>query len=65
MPIPAGGVRMLATAARDPNLGKTVPLTVRDMGAGTKLFQAPAREWEGTRPDLNAPYDEQDDPEAE
>lgn len=62
-PAPAAGVRMLAMAPRDPELGKTVPLTVRDVGAGTKRFQAPERKWEGTRPDFNA--EGSDDEEAE
>ena len=50
-------------APRDPELGKTVPLTVRDVGAGTKRFQAPERKWEGTRLDFNA--EGSDDEEAE
>ena len=29
---------MLATVPRDPELGKTVPLTVRDVSEGTKRF---------------------------
>ena len=53
-PVPGAGVRMLATAPRDPQLGKTVPLSVRDAGAGTKRFIAPERKWEGTRPDFHA-----------
>ena len=32
------GVRMIATAPRDSQLGRTVPLTTRDLGPGTKRF---------------------------
>ena len=60
-PLPAAGVRMLATVPRDPELGKTVPLTVRDVSEGTKRFVAPAREWEGTRPNFHADGDSDED----
>ena len=59
-PHPSDGVRMLATAPRDPGLGKTVPLTVRDTGAGTKRFVAPERVWEGTRPNFHAVDDDEE-----
>jgi len=37
-------VRMLATSPRNPYLGQTVPLTTRDVDAGTKRFHAPPRD---------------------
>lgn len=43
-PPKAKGVRILASAPRDPRLGQTVPLTTRDVGAGTKRFSAPPRD---------------------
>ena len=64
-PPPAPGVRLLATGARDPLLSRTVPVTVRDVHAGTKRFVAPARDPEAPaklRPDFD---DESEDDEDE
>ena len=47
-------VRLLATAPRDPALGRTLPRTTRDVDAGTKRFEPPARQPEYVRPDFFA-----------
>ena len=63
-PPPAAGARLLSSERRDPHLGKTVPLTVRDDGAGTKRFAAPVRDPEAepaTRPDFYNDGDEDED----
>ena len=64
----APGVRMIATAPRDSQLGRTVPLTTRDLGPGTKRFDLiergvyPATGRDPERPAFNFDYglDEED-----
>ena len=62
---PDSGVRMIANTIRDPALTKTLALTTRDLGAGTKRFAAPPRPDPETklRPDINDPDDDDDDAE--
>ena len=48
-PLCAVGARMIAEEPREPDLGKTVPVTVSDPGPGTKRFAVPLR-------DPNAPH---------
>ena len=63
--VPRGGVRLLATAPRDPELHRTVAATVADLNAGTKRFLAPTRNLEYTKPDFFAePPSDDDEPPA-
>ena len=65
-PPPAPGVRMLATAPRDPKLSQTVPLMTGDFDSGTKRFTAPVRDPERTGHKLRPDFDDDfSDPEDE
>jgi len=66
-PPPAAGARLLATGTRDPLLARTVPVTVRDVGAGTKRFIAPPRDPDAPaklRPDFDDDETDEEDEAA-
>ena len=51
---PLFGLPGQSVAPRDPALGRTLPRTTRDVDAGTKRFEPPARQPEYVRPDFFA-----------